>query len=77
MKLRAYLDLHKINNAEFGRKIGVEGISVGRYADSGRVPEPKIMRAITAATSGAVTANDFFDEAPATATDRPKRKRAA
>lgn len=67
MKLRAYLDQHGLTNKQFAERVGVTGLSIGRYADEGRVPEPATMRKIIECTGGAVTANDFFDGVPAPA----------
>ena len=59
MTLGEYLQRTGTSRAAFARQIKVKHISVTRYL-SGRIPEPKVMERIIAATDGRVTANDFF-----------------
>ncbi len=60
MRLQDYLAETGMTRAEFARRIGVKHISVTRYVNEGRVPEPSVMEKIIEATEGKVTANDFF-----------------
>lgn len=60
MKLQPYLKAERISEAKFGESIGVSQPAIHRYC-KGRVPVPKIMRKIVAATAGKVTSNDFFE----------------
>ena len=60
MKLRTYLDQHRISASEFARLINVRRMTVHRYLGD-RVPRPEILKRITEATNGAVTANDFIE----------------
>jgi transcriptional regulator with XRE-family HTH domain len=57
--LAIYLKTARLNDAEFGRRIGVPRQYVQRYRH-GSIPTPEIMERIVAATDGQVTANDFF-----------------
>ena len=60
MKLSDWLAQNNMNAAEFGRRLGLKyPRNVYRYIN-GRIPPPEIIRQITAATDGAVTANDFM-----------------
>ena len=61
MKLRDYLDEHKLSAAEFAARIDVSETSVHRYI-AGRVPRPTIVRAIVVATEGDVCADDFYGD---------------
>lgn len=63
MKLDRYLKKEKLSSGEFAAKIGVAAWTVERYI-AGRVPDPKIVEAIHAATHGKVTPNDFYDLQP-------------
>jgi predicted transcriptional regulator len=60
MKLADYLAQEGLSEAAFAERIGVTQAAVNRYKKD-RVPEPEPMRAIVAATGGAVQPNDFFD----------------
>jgi glutamine synthetase len=64
MKLRNFLTHSNQTLANFSETVGVSEVSMGRYAAGKRVPKPAILSRIVEASSGAVTANDFF---PATA----------
>lgn len=59
MTLADYLKRKTLNDAQFGRLIGVPRQYVQRYRN-GRTPSPEIMERIFEATGGEVTANDFF-----------------
>ncbi len=48
----------------FAASIGTSQAAVNRYRHHRRVPRPAVMARITAATGGAVTANDFHLAAP-------------
>jgi transcriptional regulator with XRE-family HTH domain len=45
--------------ADFAAEIGVHPNSLHRYMRGARLPKKKILRKISQATDGAVTANDF------------------
>lgn len=62
MNLNDYLQTVNLSRAEFANLIGVSGQAVGRYANSKRIPEPKVMKAIVLVTDGKVTPNDFYQE---------------
>lgn len=66
MKLSAWLSASALSDAEFGRRIGVTGFAVARYARGQRIPRPEVMAAIQRETAGQVTAADFYasPEAP-------------
>ena len=59
MTLSAYLKTAQLNDAQFGRIIGVPRQYVQRYR-TGTKPTTEIMEKIFTATGGKVTANDFF-----------------
>lgn len=63
MKLAAYLDEYKETYGSFGQKVGLSAFGVGKLARGERLPRPSTMRRIIEATQGAVTPNDFFDQA--------------
>lgn len=60
MRLHEYLQQTGLSRADFARQIGVKYITVARYLDTQRVPEPSVMVKIIEVTEGKVTANDFF-----------------
>lgn len=59
MQLAQYLKRNKVSRAEFASRIGVDPVSVWRW-ENGRVFPLRYIAAITAATEGKVTANDFI-----------------
>lgn len=61
MKLRCWLKIHNLTEAEFAVSIRVSQSSVSRYV-AGRMPRRNVMSRIVAATGGRVTANDFLME---------------
>ena len=64
MQLSTFLQVAGISRTEFARRLGVKYTTVYRWMTEGperRVPDPESMRRIFAASSGAVTANDFYD----------------
>ncbi len=60
MKLGDYLQTEGITAAEFGRRIGASRSTVLRWVKGARSPDSTSMRRVIDATSGAVSANDFF-----------------
>ena len=52
---------------QFAAQIGRTAEAVRRYEEGERIPDRETMPLIAAATSGSVTANDFFGISPATA----------
>lgn len=65
MKLSDYLVREGLSQAAFAYTIGVSQQAVERYANGERIPRSEIMLKIKAATAGAVTADDFYQEAAA------------
>lgn len=65
MKLKEYLKTNKIKAKEFAEKIGVTPAYVTLIHQGKRWPRVDLMRRISEATDGQVTANDFaaVDEA--------------
>ena len=59
MDLGIYLKQSRLSLAEFAEKVGVSEASMSRYVAGKRVPRPRIMLRITAASDGQVEANDF------------------
>ena len=67
MKLRAYMQKEGLGDAQFAERIGVHRQTVRQYREGKRIPRPEIMRRIVEVTGGEVTAQDFYDAAPARA----------
>lgn len=62
MTLQDYLNEHRIGYAAFARLIGsAHRRNVERYAKGTRRPRAETLLAISKATNGAVTPNDFFE----------------
>lgn len=59
MTLGEYLKSEGINQADFGKKIGLSGASVSRLKRGQQWPDKDTVRRIEMATGGQVTANDF------------------
>ena len=59
MTLDQWLQANDVTESDFAKRISSSQASVNRYR-KGRIPEPKVMRRIFAATGGAVTADDFY-----------------
>lgn len=62
MKLKAYLKLAKLSDADFALSIGRSRSAVRKWIYGQRTPRPADMRLIADRTKGAVTANDFMPE---------------
>jgi transcriptional regulator with XRE-family HTH domain len=63
MRLSDYLTEKNLTLEAFGKLIGRDASTVSRIARGVVHPEPATVRAIMTATDGAVTANDFVEEA--------------
>lgn len=61
MKLRTYLEEKNIKAREFATNVGLSLPAVYKYLNGERTPDKETMPRIVAATSGQVTANDFYD----------------
>ncbi len=59
MKLASWLDINRLSDAEFARRVGVPRQTIGRYKLGERFPKPNLLNKIYKATEGQVTANDF------------------
>lgn len=59
MTLAEYLDAKRERPASFARRAGLKPSTLSLYLSGDRVPRPKFMARIVAATEGQVTANDF------------------
>lgn len=59
MKLDAYLTKQNLTAAEFGRRIGLDGISMWKIRTGKRLPTLPQAVAIQRVTEGKVTAEDF------------------
>ena len=64
--LKAYRKARGLTMEEFARKVGVQRAAVSKW-ERGSIPRPEIMRRIVEVTGGEVTAQDFYDAAPARA----------
>jgi glutamine synthetase len=71
MNLVDYLTVSGLTQEKFAEMVGVSQASMARYASGKRVPRPAILRRITAASDGAVQANDFFAPGDATRATPP------
>ena len=60
MRLKNYMEKHRLKQDDFAARIGVNQCTLSRYICEMRVPTAMVMRKIFAATNGAVTPNDFF-----------------
>lgn len=58
--LKNWLKANEMTDAEFGRRIGCDRGSVGRYSRGERYPDPSMLAAITDATKGGVSADDML-----------------
>ena len=61
MKLKEYIDKHRLSYTIVGKSIGVSTEAVRRYVRGERIPQPDVMPRIVNYTSGAVTPNDFYN----------------
>lgn len=61
MKLKTYMERHKLSPARFAALIGVSQPAVHRYVHNGRIPQRDVMLRIVEATGGKVTPTDFYD----------------
>ena len=59
MKLETYRRLHKISQAAIGLAVGVKAGTISRYESGEREPRLSMIRKITKATGGEVTAEDW------------------
>jgi transcriptional regulator with XRE-family HTH domain len=64
MNLRTWLEQTDTTQAEFAARVGVTQSAVARWC-GGVVPLPRHWRAIREVTDGAVTPEDFLEEAQA------------
>lgn len=62
-KLSEHLRQTGESQKAFAERIGKNQAAVSRYCN-GRIPDKETMKAIVAATGGAVTPNDFYGVAP-------------
>lgn len=60
MKLSDWIKANGETYESFGKRIGKTRQAVHRYCAEMRIPRPADMAAITAATAGSVTINDFY-----------------
>ncbi len=61
MKLSSFLEKSGMSYAEFGTVVGASSEAVRLWVLGHRVPNRESMKAVVAATNGAVEPNDFFD----------------
>lgn len=62
MKLKQYLHEKGLTDREFGEAVGASERAVIKWKRGERVPRPDAMSRIIEATSGLVTANDFYSD---------------
>jgi transcriptional regulator with XRE-family HTH domain len=75
MSLSFYLEKHQLSYEEFGALIGVTGTTVYRYVKGDRLPTRKVMAKIANATSGKITANDFYNQTNGHTTSKKTKTR--
>jgi DNA-binding transcriptional regulator YdaS (Cro superfamily) len=59
MKLAQYLAIHRLTQAQFADRVAVSRPAVSHWVTGHRTPHTRAMAAISNATAGAVTAEDF------------------
>lgn len=64
MKLSSYLELAKLDDAEFASKVGCDRSTIYRIRKGQTKPNPSLMQEIARETKGAVLPNDYFDGLP-------------
>jgi DNA-binding transcriptional regulator YdaS (Cro superfamily) len=67
MTLEKYLLLTQTSRYRFAKDLGVLPATVSKWCLGQRCPRPPLIRAISAATEGAVSAADWIDEHPSRA----------
>ena len=70
MKLSSWLQTHNLTYAAFAARVGASAHAVQKWALGLRMPRPGAVRAIDAATSGEVSAADWY------ARERPSERAA-
>jgi transcriptional regulator with XRE-family HTH domain len=60
MRLEKYITKNGISRRLAAQEIGIREMSLGRYINNRRYPEPEILRKIYDWSGGEVTPNDFF-----------------
>ena len=60
-KLAHYLKSERISQREFGRRVGVSGVTINHYIKGHTRPKWRTMSRIEAETEGFVTYRDFMD----------------
>jgi transcriptional regulator with XRE-family HTH domain len=64
MKLSAYLELAKLDDAEFAAKVGCDRSTIYRIRKGETRPTDALKIEIARETKGAVLPNDYFDGLP-------------
>jgi transcriptional regulator with XRE-family HTH domain len=62
MTLDQYLSSKSLTRTAFAKEVGVSRVALQRYLAGERFPRQAVLRAITTATGGLVTANDFVSK---------------
>ena len=60
MMLNDWLVRENLKVSQFAKIVGVESMTMRRYAKNKRLPAPAVMQAIFEHTKGEVSPNDFF-----------------
>jgi len=60
-KLAQYLKSERISQREFGRRVGVSGVTINHYIKGHTRPKRRTMSRIEAETEGFVTYRDFMN----------------
>lgn len=62
LKLKQYLEKHKITHAAFAEIVGVSQATVNRYVSGERSPSKKMILRIKEATKGFVKVTDWYEQ---------------
>ena len=65
MQLKAWREANKLSRDDAAELIGVSRVTLWRWESGRSMPVEREMRAVLAASDGAVTPNDFFGVQPA------------
>lgn len=71
MTLDQFLSSKRLTRTAFAKEVGVSRVALQRYLAGERFPRRGVLQAITAATGGLVTANDFVAKSDTADVDQP------
>lgn len=62
LKLKQYLEKHKITHSSFAERVGVSQATINRYVRGERSPSKKTIVKIRDATKGFVKVTDWYEQ---------------